>query len=206
MCPRRRHAGLHITASNRFFFCSALILYVPLGAIRPQPTMSTSASSSTDAGSTKHPAGSPAKDYPKYSLSELTPSDPQAYLSLFKFSRKIICPRTNLPVSFADIGDESGVPLLWMMPSGGSRWFAAAHGELWLGSYRYLRFFVGVVNRDEGNGILSLDGRCMCWGAEGCVEDDGADSTLHYDSMPSLTGDLSRCPVLECPDSCVDRH
>jgi hypothetical protein len=59
---------------------------------------------------------------------EPTSDDPPAYLSLRKFSQKIKCPRTGSAVSFADIGDEEGVPLLWMMPSGGSRWFAAAHG------------------------------------------------------------------------------
>jgi hypothetical protein len=57
-----------------------------------------------------------------------TPEDPPAYLAQAKFSQKIICRRTNSAVSFADIGDEGGVPLLWMMPSGGSRWFAVAHG------------------------------------------------------------------------------
>jgi hypothetical protein len=55
-------------------------------------------------------------------------TDPLAYLALRKFSQKITCPVTKLPVSFADIGDPYGEALLWMMPSGGSRWFAAAHG------------------------------------------------------------------------------
>jgi hypothetical protein len=54
--------------------------------------------------------------------------DPEGYLSLYKFSRRIVCPRTKMPVSYADFGDPDGTPLLWMMPSGGSRWFAAAHG------------------------------------------------------------------------------
>ena len=57
-----------------------------------------------------------------------TPQDPPAYLAQSRFSQKIKCPRTGSAVSFAEIGDEDGVPLLWMMPSGGSRWFAVAHG------------------------------------------------------------------------------
>ena len=61
---------------------------------------------------------------------EPTSQDPPAYLALSKFSQKIKCPRTGSAVSFAEIGSEDGVPLLWMMPSGGSRWFAAAHGML----------------------------------------------------------------------------
>jgi hypothetical protein len=62
------------------------------------------------------------------SHNDLTPQNPEAYLALRKFSQRIKCRRTGSPVSFADLGDEAGVPLLWMMPSGGSRWFAAAHG------------------------------------------------------------------------------
>jgi len=58
-----------------------------------------------------------------------TPDDPPAYLAQSKFSQNIKCPRTDSAVSFADIGDRDGVPLLWMMPSGGSRWFAVAHGK-----------------------------------------------------------------------------
>jgi hypothetical protein len=65
---------------------------------------------------------------PMSSIPTPTPEDPPAYLAQVKFSQKIICPRTGSAVSFADIGDEGGVPLLWMMPSGGSRWFAVAHG------------------------------------------------------------------------------
>ncbi|ORY35505.1 Alpha/Beta hydrolase protein [Naematelia encephala] len=58
-------------------------------------------------------------------------SDPQAYLSLLKFNRRLgRCPRTGLPVSYADIGDPSGVPLLWLLPSGCSRWFAAPQDPL----------------------------------------------------------------------------
>jgi hypothetical protein len=62
-------------------------------------------------------------------MSEPTSEDPPAYLAQYRFSQKITCPRTGSIVSFADTGEGSGVPLLWMMPSGGSRWFAAAHGE-----------------------------------------------------------------------------
>jgi hypothetical protein len=64
-----------------------------------------------------------------------TPEDPPAYLAQAKFSQKIVCRRTNSAVSFADIGDEGGVPLLWMMPSGGSRWFAVAHGTSFSSSH-----------------------------------------------------------------------
>jgi hypothetical protein len=54
--------------------------------------------------------------------------DPEGYLAAQKFSRKIVCPRTGLPVSFADLGEEDGVPVLWVLPSGCSRWVAAAQG------------------------------------------------------------------------------
>ncbi|GFZ50912.1 hypothetical protein JCM24511_08670 [Saitozyma sp. JCM 24511] len=57
-------------------------------------------------------------------------SDPPAYLSGAKFNRRITCPRTHLPVSFSDTGDPQGVPLLWILPSGCSRWFAAPQDPL----------------------------------------------------------------------------
>lgn len=61
---------------------------------------------------------------------EATPlTDPEAYLALFKFSRRLRrCPRTGLSVSYADIGDPDGVPVLFVPPSGCSRWFAAPQG------------------------------------------------------------------------------
>ncbi|OCF57548.1 hypothetical protein L486_05006 [Kwoniella mangroviensis CBS 10435] len=53
-------------------------------------------------------------------------SDPPAYLALSKFNRRLKrCPRTNLSVTFSDIGDEKGIPLLYVLPSGCSRWIAA---------------------------------------------------------------------------------
>ncbi|WVF67572.1 hypothetical protein IAT40_002330 [Kwoniella sp. CBS 6097] len=58
-------------------------------------------------------------------------SDPQAYLCLKKFNSRLPrCPRTNLPVTFSDIGDEDGVPLLYLLPSGCSRWIAASMDPL----------------------------------------------------------------------------
>ncbi|OCF31536.1 hypothetical protein I316_06735 [Kwoniella heveanensis BCC8398] len=58
-------------------------------------------------------------------------SDPQAYLCLKKFNSRLArCPRTNLPVTFSDIGDECGVPLLYLLPSGCSRWIAASMDPL----------------------------------------------------------------------------
>lgn len=56
-------------------------------------------------------------------------TDPQGYLALRKFSCKLPqCPRTGLPVSFADIGDPDGTPVLFVPPSGCTRWFAAPQG------------------------------------------------------------------------------
>jgi hypothetical protein len=57
-------------------------------------------------------------------------TDPDGYLSLFKFNRRLRkCPRTGLSVSYADIGDPDGIPVLFVPPSGCSRWFAAPQGE-----------------------------------------------------------------------------
>jgi pimeloyl-ACP methyl ester carboxylesterase len=67
-------------------------------------------------------------DMPRREPSAL--SDPPAYLSGAKFNRRITCPRTNLPVSFSDTGDPKGIPLLWILPSGCSRWFAAPQDPL----------------------------------------------------------------------------
>ncbi|WWC71478.1 uncharacterized protein I206_105436 [Kwoniella pini CBS 10737] len=53
-------------------------------------------------------------------------SNPESYLSLKKFNRRIKkCPRTNLSITFSDIGSENGIPLLYLLPSGCSRWIAA---------------------------------------------------------------------------------
>ena len=78
---------------------------------------------------TRYHPQSPGRTDVQSNMTEPTPQDPEEYLALFKFSRRIRCPRTTLPVSYADMGDEGGTPLLSMMPSGGSRWFAAARGK-----------------------------------------------------------------------------
>ncbi|WVQ80175.1 hypothetical protein IAT38_002280 [Cryptococcus sp. DSM 104549] len=58
-------------------------------------------------------------------------SDPRAYLALLKFNRRLPrCPRTNLPVTYSDIGDPQGVPLVYLLPSGCSRWIAASMDPL----------------------------------------------------------------------------
>lgn len=67
---------------------------------------------------------------PRLGMSPSALSDPPAYLSDTKFNRRITCPRTHLPVSFSDTGDPQGVPLLWILPSGCSRWFAAPQDPL----------------------------------------------------------------------------
>lgn len=64
------------------------------------------------------------------SMEDPTPlTDPQGYLSLFKFNLKLPqCPRTNMPVSYSDIGDPNGIPVLFVPPSGCTRWFSAPQG------------------------------------------------------------------------------
>lgn len=58
-------------------------------------------------------------------------SSPASYLCTFPFSRRLRkCPHTGLPVTYADIGDPEGTPLLVLMPSGASRWFAAPQDPL----------------------------------------------------------------------------
>ena len=60
---------------------------------------------------------------------EPTPqSDPEGYLASRRFSSALTCSRTGMKVSYADIGDPEGIPLLWLMPSGCSRWFAVGQG------------------------------------------------------------------------------
>ncbi|KAL7422437.1 hypothetical protein Q5752_003085 [Cryptotrichosporon argae] len=49
----------------------------------------------------------------------------EAYLAQARFSRKLVCPRTGLPVSFADCGHADGTPMLYVPPSAASRWLAA---------------------------------------------------------------------------------
>lgn len=81
------------------------------------------------------PSPSPAPG-PSAARAEPTPlTDPHGYLALFKFNRKLArCPRTLAPVSYADIGDPDGTPVLFVPPSGCSRWFAAPQGQSWLRS------------------------------------------------------------------------
>ncbi|WVR09508.1 hypothetical protein IAU60_006576 [Kwoniella sp. DSM 27419] len=58
-------------------------------------------------------------------------SDPVAYLALNKFNRRLArCPRTNLPVTFSDIGDAAGEAMVYLLPSGCSRWIAASMDPL----------------------------------------------------------------------------
>ncbi|BEI79951.1 hypothetical protein CcaverHIS002_0104800 [Cutaneotrichosporon cavernicola] len=63
---------------------------------------------------------------------EPTPlTDPHAYLALFKFNRRLPkCLRTGVAVSYADIGAPDGIPVLFVPPSGCSRWFAAPQDPL----------------------------------------------------------------------------
>lgn len=85
-------------------------------------------------------------------------SEPIAYLSTLPFSRRLPrCPRTHLPITYADIGDPAGVPLLVLMPSGASRWFAAPQDPL------ARRYGVRLIVLDRpgvgGTGGVSLDKR-----------------------------------------------
>ncbi|RXK42428.1 hypothetical protein M231_00418 [Tremella mesenterica] len=59
---------------------------------------------------------------------ELRQSDPLAYLAQRKFSSIIKCPRTGLRVSYAQLGDPDGIPVLFLMPAGASRWLAVPQG------------------------------------------------------------------------------
>ncbi|BEJ03304.1 hypothetical protein CcaverHIS641_0104790 [Cutaneotrichosporon cavernicola] len=63
---------------------------------------------------------------------EPTPlTDPHAYLALFKFNRRLPkCLRTGVAVSYADIGAPDGIPVLFVPPSGCSRWFAAPQEQI----------------------------------------------------------------------------
>lgn len=63
---------------------------------------------------------------------EPTPlTDPHGYFALFKFNLRLPrCPRTGLSVSYADIGDPNGVPVLFVPPSGCTRWFGAPQDPL----------------------------------------------------------------------------
>nr|ODN91925.1 hypothetical protein L203_01179 [Cryptococcus depauperatus CBS 7841] len=85
-------------------------------------------------------------------------SDPESYLSLIKFNRRLnCCPRTNLPVTFSDIGDENGVPVLYVLPSGCSRWVAAPMDPL---AKKYgVRMIVVDRPGCGGTGQIPLDQR-----------------------------------------------
>nr|XP_031864044.1 uncharacterized protein CI109_000688 [Kwoniella shandongensis]KAA5531116.1 hypothetical protein CI109_000688 [Kwoniella shandongensis] len=84
--------------------------------------------------------------------------DPVTYLSTPKFNRRLArCPRTNLPVTYSDIGDEDGVPLVYVLPSGCSRWIAAPMDPL----ARSYGIRLIVVDRPGcgGTGEVPLDER-----------------------------------------------
>lgn len=94
-------------------------------------TVATMAAPSTSSSSLDARTSSPPSSTPTPSAYEKpTPlTDPHAYLALFKFNRKLpLCPRTGVSVSYADIGDPDGIPVLFVPPSGCSRWFAAPQG------------------------------------------------------------------------------
>ncbi|ORX38407.1 Alpha/Beta hydrolase protein [Kockovaella imperatae] len=58
-------------------------------------------------------------------------TDPEGYLANRNFSRRLAkCPRTGLPVSYADFGDPDGVHVLYLLPSGCSRWLATIQDPL----------------------------------------------------------------------------
>lgn len=50
------------------------------------------------------------------------------YLSSPLFSQKITCPRTSMTVSFSQIGDPEGCPVLFIPPAVCSSWFAVPLG------------------------------------------------------------------------------
>jgi len=52
----------------------------------------------------------------------------EIYLACPQFSQKIICPRTSLQISFSQIGDPEGCPVLFVPPAVCSRWFAVPLG------------------------------------------------------------------------------
>lgn len=51
-------------------------------------------------------------------------TDAYSYLAQLKFHRRFVCPRTRSRVTYADIGDPDGTPVLYFLPSGCSRWIA----------------------------------------------------------------------------------
>ncbi|KZP05949.1 hypothetical protein FIBSPDRAFT_966832 [Athelia psychrophila] len=73
--------------------------------------------------STSHPAELPsiqAED----PHDPLTSSDPYVYLASRAFHQTFSCPRTQTRVSYVDCGDKTGPLLLYILPSGCSRWVA----------------------------------------------------------------------------------
>lgn len=53
------------------------------------------------------------------------------YLSRINLHQRLpSCSRTGLPVTYMDAGDPQGVPLLFMLPSGCTRWVGIQLGEL----------------------------------------------------------------------------
>jgi len=55
-------------------------------------------------------------------------ADLETYLASKRFSQQITCPRTSLVVSFSQIGDPKGCPVLFVPPAVCSRWFAVPLG------------------------------------------------------------------------------
>ncbi|ORY35705.1 hypothetical protein BCR39DRAFT_511644 [Naematelia encephala] len=57
--------------------------------------------------------------------------DARNYFCPRNFSLRLAkCPRTQLPVSYCDIGDPEGIPVLNIVPSACSRWVAAIQDPL----------------------------------------------------------------------------
>jgi hypothetical protein len=57
-------------------------------------------------------------------------TDPYLYLVQPQFNRRMHCPRTNSRITFADVGDPEGPPVLFFLPSGCSRYLAVMGDEL----------------------------------------------------------------------------
>lgn len=51
------------------------------------------------------------------------------YLASPQFAHQITCPRTSSLVSFSQIGDPEGCPVLFIPPAVCSRWFAVPLGK-----------------------------------------------------------------------------
>jgi hypothetical protein len=60
---------------------------------------------------------------------EIEQEEIHTYLSSPLFSQKITCPRTSLTVSFSQVGDPEGCPVLFIPPAVCSRWFVIPLGK-----------------------------------------------------------------------------